>query len=104
MVAIGWGEDVDYSGCGHSMEDIRKCFYETYPPDKFKDSNPFNIQAMHYFRNLMKTGDIVIISSGNMNARAIGKIEGDYKFNPDAGVSYLHFRKVKWLVKTSPYQ
>ena len=45
----------------------------------------------------MKENDIVVISSGNKKARAIGRINGEYYYNPDSEIGYKHFRSVEWL-------
>ena len=45
----------------------------------------------------MQDGDLVIISQGNHKARAIGKISGNYYYDPNSEIRYNHFRKVEWL-------
>src|SRR5574344_434779 len=45
----------------------------------------------------MKINDLVFISNGNTDIRAIGKIVRDYYFKDDAEISFKQFRNVKWL-------
>lgn len=46
----------------------------------------------------MQPGDIVIVSDGNSNFRAIGEITGQYEYNPTGEQDYNHRRSVRWLV------
>ncbi|MGM0882451.1 MAG: AAA family ATPase [Bacillota bacterium] len=95
VIALGWGEDVDYTQCSDKQE-IRQLYFENYP-----DENKFGVEAMERFKNWMQQGDIVVISNGNTKARAIGKITGDYMYNPNTPIGYNHFRKVEWLYTDS---
>ena len=50
------------------------------------------------FRNILKIGDILIVTKGNLLVRAIGVVEGDYEFAPIGGRGdYAHCRAVNWL-------
>lgn len=92
-VALGWGEDIDYTGCS-SKHEVR---------DKYLGKNPqisnsdFNIDAINRFKNNIKTDDIIIVSYGNAKARAIAKVTGNYYYNPNTEIGFNHFRKVQWL-------
>ena len=44
------------------------------------------VQMPFIFRNLVRTGDIVIVSKGNSLFRAIGQFTGDYEYHPRLGV------------------
>jgi 5-methylcytosine-specific restriction protein B len=57
------------------------------------------IQAIYYFKNYMKTNDIVFVANDHNNIVAIGRINGWYEFKDIPGVRYHHFRKVEWLIK-----
>ena len=46
----------------------------------------------------MQDGDLVIISQGNHKARAIGKISGNYYYDPNSEIRYNHFRKVEMAI------
>jgi hypothetical protein len=54
--------------------------------------------SMSYFIHNLKEGYYVVIPSGNHRFRAIGRITGDYEYNPDSSIRYNHFRDVEWLV------
>jgi 5-methylcytosine-specific restriction enzyme B len=55
------------------------------------------VQMPFIYRNLVKAGDILVVSKGNGLFRAIGEVIGDYEFAPRDGGDYAHRRAVKWL-------
>lgn len=92
VIALGWGDDVDFTSC-RNKDEVKKTFYNKYP-----DGKNFAVEAIERFKHWMSPGDIVVISSGNNWVRAIGKVTGEYKFDPDAYESYKHFRDVEWIL------
>lgn len=91
-IVLGGSNNVDYSQC-NNFEDIER----TYKNIIKEDRKQFDMDSMDRFKFQMKTGDIVIISSGNKMARAIGKVTGDYRYDKDTDIDYEHFRDVEWL-------
>ncbi len=55
------------------------------------------VQMPFRFRNWVRQGDIVIVSKGNQQFRAIGEFVGDYEFEPRPEGGYAHRRAVRWL-------
>lgn len=55
------------------------------------------VQMPFRFRNWVRQGDIVIVSKGNQQFRAIGEFVGDYEFKPRPEGGYAHRRAVRWL-------
>lgn len=55
------------------------------------------VQMPFRFRNWVRQGDIVIVSKGNQQFRAIGEFVGDYEFKPRSEGGYAHRRAVRWL-------
>ncbi|TCO68896.1 dynein-related subfamily AAA family protein [Rhodovulum euryhalinum] len=55
------------------------------------------VQMPFRFRNWVRQGDIVIVSKGNQQFRAIGEFAGDYEFKPRPEGGYAHRRTVRWL-------
>ena len=55
------------------------------------------VQMPFRFRNWVQQGDIVIVSKGNQQFRAIGEFVGDYEFKPRPEGGYAHRRAVRWL-------
>jgi 5-methylcytosine-specific restriction protein B len=83
VVALGW-KDVDFSSC-KTREDFKK-----------KDDS-WGATALERFVKWMNIGDIIIISNGNKNFRAIAQVKSDYIYDKNSPISYSHFRKVEWL-------
>ena len=84
VVALGWGEDKDFSNCKTS-EDFKKI------------DSTWGAKAVEIFKNWMRIGDIILISNGNSNIKAIAQITGDYEFHNDREIRYCQYRNVKWL-------
>lgn len=55
------------------------------------------VQMPFRFRNWVRKGDIVIVTKGNRQFRAIGEFVGDYEFQPRPEGGYAHRRAVRWL-------
>jgi 5-methylcytosine-specific restriction protein B len=55
------------------------------------------VQMPFRFRNWVRQGDILIVSKGNQQFRAIGEFVGDYEFKPRPEGGYAHRRAVRWL-------
>lgn len=96
-VAIGWGEDVNYSGITS-----RKEIQERYTNAGFQTmQRDFNIDAIERLAIWIKEGDMIFVSHGNHFLKAIGIVEGKYEYKSSAELpfqGYNHFRKVKWLI------
>ncbi|WP_433945547.1 AAA family ATPase [Paenibacillus sp. SN-8-1] len=95
VIALGWGEDADFSNCGDKQE-ISKLYQSQLP-----NETVFGVEAVERFKHWMRLGDIVIISYGNKKVRAIGKITGDYSYKADSPIPYHQFRSVEWLYTDS---
>ncbi|WP_426449649.1 AAA family ATPase [Paenibacillus sp. S-38] len=91
VIALGWGGSADYSSCVEKQQ-IRDLYYHQNP-----DGTPFGVEALERFKHWMRIGDVVVISSGNHKARAIGKITGEYTYKSEREIEYQHFRSVEWL-------
>ena len=59
------------------------------------------VQCTDMFRNEVVEGDVLIVSKGRSQFRAIGIVEGEYEYAPRDDEHYCHRRKVKWLWSTS---
>ncbi len=85
VVSLGW-KDTDFSNCKTSQD--------------FKSlDNSWGATALERFVKWMDIGDIIIISNGNMNFRAIAQVKSDYFYDNNTPISHTHFRKVEWLYK-----
>jgi 5-methylcytosine-specific restriction enzyme B len=94
-VALGWGQDVDWSDPRFaSLEEMRKEWEKRYQGDKTlsQTSQPWVL------RNKVQNGDLVIVPYGNSAFRAIAEVQGDYYFELSEDGTYNQRRKVRWLL------
>lgn len=99
-VLLGWGQDIDFSGCRNRQE--VKSRLETHF-EKAIDKNNYEITSVNQFKNEIKIGDLVVVSDGNHKFRAIAEVTGDYEFlSTEDRVGYQQLRRVKWLRQYSP--
>ena len=95
-IALGYGGTIDWSEDRFDdFEAIKTEWLAANPEDR----RPSNWTQMWPFRSEMKQGDLVIIPYGNTAFRAIGEIQGDYRFDPDTDGYYPHRRDVRWLLE-----
>ncbi|EMN7731570.1 AAA family ATPase [Bacillus cereus] len=93
VLALGYGGNIDYSGCKDSAS-IKLLVTTEYAGD---DNHDVVARFMDYFKLRLKVDDIVLVSDGNHKIRAVGRVTGEYEYNPDEEISYNHFRSVEWL-------
>ena len=55
---------------------------------------------INYFVNTIKPGDLVIMPFKKTDTVAIGKVSGDYSYDPDEDGHFPNSRPVKWIEKT----
>ncbi len=103
-LALGWGGDVDFTDVPKTGEwepsanAIRQLMKKH---DSEHVDKKFAVQAMFWFKSCMNVNDIIIVPRGLRHVQAIGQVTGEYEYRPELlpGLGYVHFRKVKWLVK-----
>lgn len=97
---LGYGEDINFSGC-NNREAVKEKLEEIYQSGVA--GNNYTLTSVHTFKNLIKKGDLVIVSDGNFKFRAIAEVTGDYEFlETSEQVSYQQLRRVKWLRQYDP--
>jgi len=95
-VALGWGQDVDWSDPRFAdLEEMRKEWATRHPEDK----TPSETAQPWVLRNKVKVGDLVIVPYGNFAFRAVAEVMGDYYFELSEDNRYSQRRKVRWLLK-----
>ncbi len=85
VVSLGW-KDIDFSEC-KTRQDFKNL------------DDSWGATALERFVKWMDIGDIIIISNGNRNFRAIAQVKSDYIYDKNTPISHTHFRKVEWLYK-----
>lgn len=94
-VLLGWGGDIDFSGCTTLKEVKARIDNEQA---KTPESSDYQQVAVNTFKNAMRKGDIIVISDGNSKFRAIAEITGDYHYLPnDERADFHQMRSVNWL-------
>ena len=74
-ILLGYGDDIDFSGCTDS-DKIKEKFKENGYEPKNQD---YSVTSVNTFVNKMSVGDIVIISDGNYKYKAIAEVISDYE-------------------------
>lgn len=96
---LGWGQDVDFTGCA-DQDAIRAKIQEEKPNIDRPDSQA---QFVNIFINELQVGDIVVVSNGNLEFRGLAEVTGEYTFREDSP-TFHQSRSVKWLavLETNP--
>ena len=96
-VLLGWGDDIDFTNCSNRSEVVSK-IEQSYDISLDEDPNNYKATAVNTFKNVVKIGDLVVISDGNHKFRAIAEVTDDYEFlETEERRGYQQLRKVKWL-------
>ena len=96
-ILLGWGEDINFTGCENRKQVVSK-FESTRNTSLSDDPYNYLATAVNSFKNVIKTGDLVVISDGNHKFRAIAEVTGNYEFlDLSDRIGYQQSRKVKWL-------
>ncbi len=91
-VCHGYAQGIDFAGC-NTLQAVRD-HYKSEKADG-KDTD-YAITAVHYLKNEIHKGDMILISDGNTHFRAIAEVIGPYHFLArEAG--YEQRRPVRWL-------
>jgi restriction system protein len=95
-VAIGWDAMGDLSKLSADREAFKQRYKESYP--NAKPGGIATVSGVPYrFLHEMKKGDLVAYPSKQDKCIHIGRIEGDYRYEPTGEKGYPHRRSVVWL-------
>lgn len=94
-VALGWHQMGDLSTIGADRDAFKQRIASAYPA-KTKLGVANNAGQLFRFVHEMKRGDIVVFPSKSDRHVNLGRIVGDYQYDPN-GKPYPHNRAVKWL-------
>ncbi|MBN2229038.1 MAG: restriction endonuclease [Candidatus Thorarchaeota archaeon] len=100
MVVVGWDELPDLTPIT-SWDELRDFIAEAYPNFGVRSIGNWTGQLWR-FRDLMKSGDLVVLPFKSISSVAVGEIAGDYKYDGQQPEGTRHFRKVKWLKTDLP--
>lgn len=98
-IAIGWGKIGDLSSAA-GVADIRDLYARAYPEAKAGEVG--NAVAMiNKFRSVMRVGDQIVSYDPARREYLVGKVAGDYLFDPGAVKDHPHVRKAEWVGRVS---
>ncbi|WP_338692831.1 restriction endonuclease [Bradyrhizobium sp. 26S5] len=95
-IAVGWASMGDLSALSADREAFKSKVAQVYP-EKKPGAWPVNAGQLFRFVHEMKGGDIVVYPSKRDRQIHIGKVQGDYKYDPTGEATYPNRRAVKWL-------
>jgi 5-methylcytosine-specific restriction enzyme B len=92
-ILLGWGASVDYSGAS-SRQEVFERLHRAQPAATL---DSYAVTAVTTFLLKMHPGDLVVVSEGNLQFRAIGEVTGAYDYLATREDDYRQARRVKWL-------
>jgi restriction system protein len=95
VVALGWPKAGDLTQL-KDRDEFKEKITAAYPHDK-PGSIPVSAGQLFRFIFEMKVGDIIAYPSQRDKLLHIGRIDGDYRYNPSADENYPNQRAVTWL-------
>lgn len=95
-VAVGWPKMGDLGSLKSDRDAFKARVVEVYP-EKKPGAIPNNAGQLYRFVHEMKLGDIVVYPSKRDRQVHLGRVEGNYTYDPKTEPSYPHVRAVKWL-------
>ncbi len=98
-MGLGWGGDTDFSDC--QTRDQVSARYSERTGETY-DHTAYNVSVVNTFKNVIRKGDLVVVSDGNHKFRAIGEVVGDYQCVQENSYDFYQQRKVKWLRSFEP--
>jgi restriction system protein len=99
-IAVGWSRMTNLTTLDPSREAFKAMVAKAYPEAK-PGAIPNNAGQLFRFVHEIKIGDIAVYPSKRDRQVHLGRIEGDYLYDPKTEPGYPHVRPVKWL-KSAP--
>lgn len=95
-IAIGWPKMGDLSDLAPNREAFKDALATAYPKTK-PGAIPVNGGQLFRFVHEMQVGDYIIYPTKSDRIVHIGRVEGEYQYDPKSSESYPNQRPVKWL-------
>ena len=96
VIAIGWHEMGDVTSIGDDREALKKGVAETYPKAK-PGAIPVYAGQLFRFINEMQPGDLVVYPSKIDRQIHVGRVTGEFRYDPSVSREYPNARDVEWL-------
>ncbi len=98
-ILLGWGDNIDFTGCA-TLDEVKERIVNK---GSSADQSEYMSVAVNTFKNVIRPGDLIVVSDGNHKFRAIAQVTGDYQYFPEGErVGFHQMRSVKWLRKYEP--
>jgi len=99
VALLGFGAGADLSGVASRAEIVERL----HAADEKISSADYAVTALDLFVRRVQTGDLVVVTQGNLKFRAIGEVTGDYVHVERGEVdTYAQGRPVRWLRQYDP--
>ncbi|QRP64184.1 AAA family ATPase [Rhodanobacter sp. FDAARGOS 1247] len=99
VALLGFGSDADLSDVTSRSDIVERL----RAAGEKVESTDYAVTALDLFVRRMQTGDLVVVTQGNLKFRAIGEVTGDYVHVDREGVdTYAQGRPVRWLRQYDP--
>ena len=96
VIAIGWKRLGDLSGIPPNREAFKSAVAQAFPEDK-PGAIPNYAGQLFRFAHEMRKGDIVAYPSKRDRQVHLGRIIGDYRYDPSIEEGYPNLRPVQWV-------
>lgn len=100
QAVIGWNEMGDLSQF-ETRDALLDGLREAYPEAQLKTLYNYRGQLWAFTKRI-KIGDLVVLPLKGQDAIAIGKVIGDYQYQPDNPEDTRHTRAVEWIQQDIP--
>ena len=95
-VALGWDLVGNLGRIAADREAFKKAIQSAYPAGR-PGAIPNNAGQLFRFKHEMKVGDYAIYPSKRDRLVHIGRVTGEYRYDPQFSSGYPHVREVNWL-------
>jgi 5-methylcytosine-specific restriction protein B len=99
LALLGFGAGADLTGVASRADIVERM----RAAGATVESGDYAVTALNLFIREVKTGDLVVVTEGNLKFRAIGEVTGDYVYvDHDGADTYAQGRPVRWLRRYDP--
>lgn len=95
-VALGFNQLGDLGAVKNTREAFKQKVAETYP-EKKKGAIPNIAGQVYRFVHEMRVGDLVVFPAKRDRTIHLGRVDGEYQYDPGHNPTYPNTRSVKWL-------
>lgn len=96
LIAIGWSNLGNLKVLTSTRDAFKEAVAQAYPEYK-PGAIPVNAGTLYKFVHEMSVGELVIYPSRIDRMVNIGRVEGEYRYDPSVDAVHPHIRTVKWL-------